>query len=85
MRYEINEVTKELRVYNSSDDEILYQPHWPNGTEWGSVSEVESWAEQYLLSVSDRSADLPGPSPDKPTVARPTSVQLPPAPPGSED
>ncbi len=80
MRYEVNTETKAISVYDSSDVEVLYQPTWPDGTEWASVSEAETWANQYLLSLEDKTADLAGPSPDKPTTPRPPAVQPPPIP-----
>lgn len=77
MRYDVDQSTKEVRVYDSNDVEILYQPTWPDGTEWSSVAEAETWVSQYLLSRSDMSAELAGPSPDKPTVPRPPVLDRP--------
>ncbi len=84
MRYEINETTKEVRVYDSLDEEILYQPQWPDGTEWSSYEEAEAWVTQYLISRSDKLADIPGPSPENPTLPRPAAVEPPPPQPGSD-
>jgi hypothetical protein len=77
MRYEIDQTSKEVRVYDENDVEILYQPTWPDGSEWASLEEATAWVEQYLLSRTDSSSELAGPSPDKPTVARPPVLPLP--------
>lgn len=77
MRYNVDQITKEIRVYDSNDTEILYQPTWPDGTEWASISEAEAWVTQYLLSKTDMLAELAGPSPDKPTVPRPPVLPKP--------
>jgi hypothetical protein len=77
MRYEINQDTNAISIFDSNDVEILYQPTWPDGTAWGSASEAETWATQWLISFSNKSADLAGPSPDLPTVPRPPFVQPP--------
>jgi hypothetical protein len=57
-----------------NDVKFLYQPTWPNGDAWASVEEAESWAQQHLLSASDPTAELPGPSPELPTVPRPARL-----------
>ncbi len=77
MRYEVDQTSKEVRVFDDNEVEILYQPTWPDGTEWASVEIAETWVIQYLLSRSDITAELAGPGPDKPTVARPPVLPLP--------
>jgi hypothetical protein len=83
MRYEINQETSAISIFDENDVEVLYQPTWPDGTAWASVAEAEAWVTQHLLSLDDITADLAGPSPDKPTVTRPPVV-APPTVPGTE-
>lgn len=48
---------------------FLFQATWPHGQAWG-IGEADKWAKQLLLSMADVKADLPGNSPDQPTVKR---------------
>ena len=68
-KYEIDQ-DGALLIYNDSDEPIIYQPQWPNGAEW-SDGEAEAWADQYILSLTDETADLPGDGPEQPTKPRP--------------
>lgn len=52
---------------------FVYQPCWPNGQPWQD-DQATKWAEQLILSLTDEAADLPGLSPDEPTVARATPL-----------
>lgn len=74
MRYEIEDGA--IKVFLNEDQEAphLFQPHWPNGDAW-EEGEAEAWAEQYILSIQDEEADLPGPSRETPTVKRPTAEE----------
>lgn len=83
MRYEIESGTHEVRIFDASDAEVVYQPTWPDGTPWSSSAEASAWAEQQILSIEDPTADLAGPSPDSPVIPRPAPI-APPAIPGVE-
>ena len=68
MNYEI--VDGVLFVFDGINDQpFLKQPTWPDGTPWGK-GEAKAWAEQLILSLTDPTADLAGPSPDMPTEPR---------------
>ena len=52
LRYEIEEITNAVRVfYPDSDVASLFQPDWPDGTEWKDYNEANGWAKEYLLSL----------------------------------
>lgn len=57
MRYEIEEGTFAVRVYqDGSDVPSLYQPDYPDTTAWESAGEAEEWAKLYIASVEDPAA-----------------------------
>lgn len=69
------EVLNDNTVNILEDGEVrLVQPTWPDGTAWKTSAEAKSWAEQSILALTDPTADFAGPSPSKPTVARPVVV-----------
>lgn len=47
------------------------QPHWPDGTDWGSEQEALDWMALFVESLSNPDSLLPGDSPDEPTKLRP--------------
>lgn len=83
MRYEVESGTNVVRIFDTEGSEVIYQPTWPNGEAWGSEEEATAWAAQQLLSITDPTADLAGPSPETPVIPRPVIV-LPPTIPGVE-
>lgn len=72
-------------TYNINDDGALwmfdginpepfqYQPTWPCGIAWGK-GEAKAWAEQTILFLTDPDADMPGDSPEAPSIPRPMVV-----------
>lgn len=52
----------------------IFQPDWPDTTPWANKAEAEAWARQWILSMEDETADLPGFNPSQPTVARPVEI-----------
>lgn len=75
MRYELDENNAISIFVDGQEAPVVFQPTWPNGAPWGS-GEAEAWAEQYILSFSDESADMPGLSPEQPTMPRPTAEEI---------
>jgi hypothetical protein len=53
---------------DDASEPCMVQPHWPDGTKWGSKAEAEAWAKAYIAFTKDPSADRPGQSPDKPII-----------------
>lgn len=35
---------------------IIFQPDWPNGTQWNNYAEADSWAQLCILSITDPDA-----------------------------
>lgn len=70
LRYELNEHGAALIFIDDLPKPSINQPTWPDGTAWAD-GEAEAWAEQYILSIEDETADLPGDSPSQPTKSRP--------------
>lgn len=76
-RYEIEEGTHAIRVYyDGADVAGLYQPHWPNGTEWSSAEEAAEWAEMFLESIEDESAPFAPGAPGEERTPKPTAEQI---------
>jgi hypothetical protein len=72
-RYEIDKLNA-IKVFDSNDVQILWQPDWPDFTPFADSQEAETWAEQFILSLSDPTADLPGDNPSEPTKPNPPVV-----------
>jgi len=54
LRYEIENDTYAIRVFNDSEDvPFLYQPHWPNGESWGSFNDADTWAKLYIDALEN--------------------------------
>lgn len=74
-RYEIND-NLELRLWdlenpNEKNAPFLYQPHWPDGTEWADKSEVQAWVQVFIESRENPDSEfLVGFSPDEPKRLR---------------
>lgn len=69
------EILKDNTVNILEDGEVrLVQSTWPDGTAWKDSAEAKSWAEQSILALTDPTADFAGPSPSRPTIARPVEV-----------
>lgn len=51
---------------DGNDKPFLYQPHWPDGTDWAD-GEAEAWAQQAVLALTDPTADDAGDNPEQPT------------------
>ena len=51
----ISENPISVNIFKKEGDELpwLYQPHYPNGDEWESVEEAQSWSETFLESLSE--------------------------------
>lgn len=72
-RFEIDENNAVSIFQDDNVTPIIFQPNWPNGQSW-SASEAQGWAAQYIASLTDETADLPGDSPDHPTKPRPEII-----------
>ncbi len=78
MRYEVDEATFEVSMFDDSDVKFLSQPTWPDGTAWGSVEDATSWAIAHYTATTDLGSEyIAGPSPDAPTIPRPAAPVLP--------
>jgi hypothetical protein len=76
IRCEINEFNEINLYYGENDYPTLFQPHWPDGTEWSSYEEAKSWADLYIASVNEPSAPYAPNGPDQPALPKPTPEQL---------
>lgn len=57
LTYTINENPLEVYIFDSENPiPIIYQPNWPNSTEWGSYNDAENWAQLCILSITDPEA-----------------------------
>ena len=69
----------ELSIWINAEEEypVIFQPHWPDGTAWGSAAEAEAWAEAYIESITNPDCDYePGSNPSEPTVAKTVETVL---------
>jgi hypothetical protein len=76
-RYEVDE-NLTLRIWdttNTHGEPFILQPQWPDGTPWGSVEEVSSWAETKINEFLDENSLLAGISPSQPTLVRLTKLE----------
>lgn len=55
--YTIDIATFAVKIYaNGQSDPIIFQPDWPNGTQWQSHQEAETWAQLCIASIEDPAA-----------------------------
>jgi hypothetical protein len=46
-----------VKIYTDNQTEpVIFQPDWPNGTEWSSKQEAETWAQLCIASIEDPAA-----------------------------
>lgn len=46
-----------VKIYTDNQTEpVIFQPDWPNGTEWSSKQEAEIWAQLCIDSIEDPAA-----------------------------
>ena len=77
MRYEIEENTYAVRIFNAgSDVACIFQPDWPDTTPWASSSEAAQWAELYILSCEDESAPYAPSGPGQIGQPKPTPEEV---------
>lgn len=68
---------KELRIWdrenpNPKNAPVIFQPNWPDGTDWASKEEAEAWANVFIESIINSESEfIPGLSPDEPKRLRP--------------
>tara|TARA_R110001606_G_scaffold11952_1_gene51549 strand:- start:297 stop:635 length:339 start_codon:yes stop_codon:yes gene_type:complete len=62
--------------FDEAEPPMLIQPDYPNGDSWTN-KQATAWAEQFILSQSDPSADLPGMSAAEPIQVRPADDRPP--------
>jgi hypothetical protein len=54
----------------------VLQPNWPDGTQWGSVTEAQSWAEAVVeMWQNPDSLYVPGKTPSQPLLERPVEEE----------
>ena len=42
-----------VELFNDGEETpFLYQPSWPNGTEW-TTEEAQVWADMYALTITE--------------------------------
>jgi hypothetical protein len=64
-------------IYREGIEEpMFYQPHWPDTTPWADEAEATAWAEAKIAEITIESAPMAGPSPDQPTVPKPTRLEI---------
>jgi hypothetical protein len=57
LSYTTDSETFAVRIFAENQVEpIIFQPDWPNGTQWGSRQEAETWAQLCITSIEDPSA-----------------------------
>lgn len=77
MRYEIEEGTHAVRIFeDDSDVPSIFQPDWPDTTPWANADEAIQWAELYIASVEDESAPFAPSGPNKEGEPKPTQEQI---------
>lgn len=77
MRYEIEEGTFAVRVYQDGHDiPSLYQPDYPDTTPWESAEEAENWAKLYIASIEDEAAPYAPIGRGIPGEPKPTAEQI---------
>jgi|688.fasta_scaffold1599576_1 hypothetical protein len=57
MRYEVNQYTFEVKLYQDNDDiPFGIQPHYPNGDTFDTFEEAEIWAQLAIEGVTNPNA-----------------------------
>ena len=69
--YEIDSELAIIVFLDDNDYASIIQPNWPDGQAWKNKVEATAWAEQFVLALTDETAELAGPNPEQPTVSRP--------------
>lgn len=71
LSYVIDSETFAITVFvNDSSEPSLYQPNWPDGTNWASFNEAQLWAEQYISSMLNDTAPYAPLGPNTPAPVR---------------
>lgn len=84
MRYEIDQNTFAITVFvETQEPPVLFQPFWPDGTEWGSLEEAEAWASQYVKAANNWQELFPPSGPGEEPTPQPEPIA--PAPEQSEE
>ncbi|CAB4123475.1 hypothetical protein UFOVP46_6 [uncultured Caudovirales phage] len=73
-RYEVDSDLVVRIFLDDNDYPSIVQPSWSDGEPWADEAQASSWASQFILALTDGTADLAGPSPDQPTIPRPPVV-----------
>ena len=61
---------------NENDAPFMFQPDWPDLTEWESTAQATDWAEVFIASlVNPDSEFVAGNSPDTHPAIRPEPVE----------
>ena len=76
IKCEINEYNEISLYYNENDYPTLFQPAWPDGTEWESYDEAKSWADLYIASVNEPDAPYAPIGPGQPGLPKPTPEDI---------
>lgn len=72
--YQIESNPISVKIYSDTQVEpVIFQPNWPNGTEWSSESEASEWAELCIASIQDATAPYAPPGPNIPAEPKPTT------------
>ena len=68
LTFTVDPTTFEINIFDTTNPSniILFQPNWPDGTEWDSSAQASLWAQLYILGISVNNANL---SPFSPTLS----------------
>lgn len=75
-RYEISR-KNEIRIWdlenpNEINAPFLYQPNWPDGTNWANKEEAEGWTQVFIESLENPDSEfIVGGSPENHPQPRP--------------
>lgn len=76
MRYEIEENTNAVKIFNDDNINVIYQKKYPGGESWADFADAENWARLYIASVEDESAPFAPTYPGDPGTPKPTLEEI---------
>ncbi len=73
--FELDDANAVRIFFEGQEAPLMFQPTWPDGTEWANADEASEWAETFIKSMTDPDYGfVVGNSPEEPKLPKPEPV-----------